>query len=300
MQKGNEDGTPRLAAEPRRSIIVKRLGSGQSSAQGDSPLSIANLRRKQLERNNMQLALSRQRVAAERNRLKKNWHSEVEANLMLRQANCQLQTRLRLLEERVQKLEAASAQQAEAQLIADRETVAASRVSAAAAAAAAATAASAAAASSPVSTVSDGQSDTSSAVPSPEPQSVVESANITEIADWFSSHVSASAEGSPQLTGSPSSAAVLFATGPRTSEPELELDQASPQPHDLSIVPPDGYSGRSRRRAALAASTNLTEPGLHSKMTQGMRKRNQLPGRRGAYDDAWSADAASYMVHKEA
>jgi hypothetical protein len=291
-------------AAPRRNIIVKRLVSGHGQA--SSPLSMSNLRRKQLEKNNMQLALSRQRLAAERNRLKQDWRNEIEANLMLRQANGQLQSRLSQLEARVQKLEAASAQHAEAQLLADREAVAASRAAAAAAgfAAAANAAAAAGTMTSPASTlrVSGSESDNSTVVASPGTQRSAVSAgsNGTQaVQDCFTAQGSPTTDSMPQSERSPARSPSLFTTPPRVSVREPEPELFSPQAHDLTIVPPDGYAGRSRRRAALAASTNLVEPGLHSKMTQGMRKRNQLRARPGAYDDTWSADAASYMAHKD-
>lgn len=288
-------------AAPRRNIIVKRLVSGHGQA--SSPLSMSNLRRKQLEKNNMQLALSRQRLAAERNRLKQDWRNEIEANLMLRQANCQLQSRLSQLEARVQKLEAASAQHAEAQLLADREAVAASRA-AAAAAAVAATANAAGTMSSPASTlrVSGSESDNSTVVASPGTRRSAVSAGsngMQAVQDWFTAQGSPTTDSMPQSERSQARSPSLFTTPPRVSVREPEPELFSPQAHDLTIVPPDGYAGRSRRRAALAASTNLVEPGLHSKMTQGMRKRNQLRARPGAYDDTWSADAASYMAHKD-
>ena len=265
----------------------------------------------------MQLAQSRQRLAAERNRLKQDWRSEVETNLMLRTTNCQLQTRLSQLEDRVQKLEAQSAQFAAAQLLADREAVAASRAAAAASASASAASASASAESastasasaaseeikaSPVSAVSSSESYSSRASPGLQHSAgSAGSKGAQQVEDWFSAQFSPNTIGTPRSDDSVSRSAALFATPPRVPEPEPAVEHFSPlQAHDLSIVPPYGYAGRTRRRAALAASTNLVEPGLHSKMTQGMRKRNQLPARLGAYDDTWNSDAASYMAHKEA
>ena len=291
---GGAAGSP--GAAPRRNIIVKRLVSGHG--QVSSPLSMANLRRQQLERNNMQLALSRQRLAAERNRLKQDWRNEIEANVMLRQANCQLQSRLSQLEVRVQKLEAMSAQHAEAQLLADREAVAASRAAAAAAAVAATT--SGPAASTARVSGSDSGSNTAVASPRTQQRSTVSagSSGIQAVQDWFTAKGSPAGDSMLQPEQSPARSPVLFTTPPRVSALDTEPELYRTQAHDLTIVPPDGYAGRSRRRAALAASTNLVEPGLHRKMTQGMRKRNQLRTRPGAYDDTWSADAASYMAHK--
>jgi regulator of replication initiation timing len=277
------DSLAAAAPPARRSIIVSRAGNQAS------PSSMTNLRRKQLERNNMQLAMSRQRLAAERNRLKTDLRNEVEANLVLRQTNCKLQTRLSALEERVKKLEVLSTQHTHAQLLADKEAVAASRAAAAEAAAAIR---------SPASTVSGAESDSpSTAVEwSRAETSTVNAAStgIEEVQDWFNAEVV-----TPQADSSASRVALLFTTPPRGSASEPEPECFSPQAHDLTILPPNGYAGRSRRRAALTASTNLVEPGLQSKMTQGMRKRNQLPARLGKYDDTWSADAASYMVHKK-
>ena len=69
------------------------------------------------------------------------------------------------------------------------------------------------------------------------------------------------------------------------------------QRKDARIVPAQGVSSRPRRQAALTASTNLSEPKLNGKMTQGMRQRKQLKAAKpGAYEDTWSADAASYMA----
>jgi hypothetical protein len=287
MQGDDGEGAPDAAAVPRRSIIVRRIGN-----QASSPSSMSNLRRKQLERNNMQLALSRQRLAAERNKLKHDWKNEVEANLILRQTNCTLQARLSKLEARVIKLETLSAQQTEAQLLADREAVAASRAAAAAAATF-----------SPASAGASDETDSPSTAVELSGAETSEvsatSTGIDELQDWFNAEVGPSTGGTPQAGASASHVALLCTTPPRVSTPEPEPQCFSPQAHDLTVVPPNGYAGRSRRRAALAASTNLVEPGLHSKMTQGMRKRNQLPAHPGKYDDTWSADAASYMAHKK-
>ena len=81
------------------------------------------------------------------------------------------------------------------------------------------------------------------------------------------------------------------------SEPELEYSNLAPKPG--RVVPAQGIaSSRPRRKAALTASTNLSEPKLNGKMTQGMRQRKQLKGAKaaGAYEDTWSGNAASYMA----
>ena len=72
----------------------------------------------------------------------------------------------------------------------------------------------------------------------------------------------------------------------------------SPQGHDLSVVPPQGYAARPRRRAALAAATNLHEPGLQSKMTQGMRERKQLRALRALQHLPQEVESLLTLKHK--
>ena len=304
------------AAPPRRSatLIVRRAGhaAAKAEARDGSPLSIADLRRVQLEKNNRQLALSRQRLAAEKSRLKSDLGTEVEANVMLRQTNCQLLARMGKLEERMAKLEALAEQHAQAQLLADREAVAASRAAAAAVAVAATAAAAAAATPTPTPTPApDSESDASTVVASPaahdSPARSGPSAAAREVESWLSDDTPQSPVGSAAPSSVVDFDHVTTPTRLRGAEPEPEVDGMnihspqellSPQGHDLSVVPPQGYAARPRRRAALTAATNLHEPGLQSKMTQGMRERKQLRARPGAYEDTWSANAESYMEHK--
>ena len=286
----------------------QRQGEGGADLLG--PLQEARRRNGQLERNNLNLAKARERALRERELLKKQWRSEAATNARLRSMNRQMAEKVEQLELRVERLEAAQREQQERweqrdlheheqqeweQRDAEHEPAKAATVSFAASAAGA----------------DEHELRTESSVAS-DGDGINTSGSLREVQQWFeglsephrellSESPAADENREPiEVVESPVVARLQDAADNvedcrqklQDAEDGLHIAAAlamASSPH--APVSPVPQRGRSRRKAALEASTNLLEPSIRQRMTQGMRERGELSGmlrhRPGTYHDTW-------------
>ena len=288
-----------VGARPSRAAVQSQQAHGASpQRQGEGgadllgPLQEARRRNGQLERNNLNLAKARERALRERELLKKQWRSEAATNARLRSMNRQMAEKIEQLELRVERLEAAQREQQERweQLdLHEHAPAEAGTVSFAASAAGAdehehelRTEASVASDGDGINTSGslrevqqwfEGLSESPAADENREPIEVVESPAVARLHDAADNVEDCMQKLQDAEDGLHIAAALAMASSPHAP---------------VSPVP---QRGRSRRKAALEASTNLLEPSIRQRMTQGMRQRGELSGmlrhRPGTYHDTW-------------
>ena len=284
-----------VGARPSRAAVQSQQAHGASpQREGGAdllgPLQEARRRNGQLERNNLNLAKARERALRERELLKKQWRSEAATNARLRSMNRQMAEKIEQLELRVERLEAAQREQQERweQLdLHEHAPAEAGTVSFAASAAGA----------------DEHELRTEASVAS-DGDGINTSGSLREVQQWFeglSESPAADENREPiEVVESPAVARLQDAADNvedcrqklQDAEDGLHIAAAlamASSPH--APVSPVPQRGRSRRKAALEASTNLLEPSIRQRMTQGMRERGELSGmlrhRPGTYHDTW-------------
>ena len=284
-----------VGARPSRAAVQSQQAHGASpQREGGAdllgPLQEARRRNGQLERNNLNLAKARERALRERELLKKQWRSEAATNARLRSMNRQMAEKIEQLELRVERLEAAQREQQERweqRNLHEHAPAKAATVSFTASTAGA-----------------DEHELRTEASVSSDGDGINTSGSLREVQQWFeglSESPAADENREPiEVVESPAVARLQDAADNvedcmqklQDAEDGLHIAAAlamASSPH--APVSPVPQRGRSRRKAALEASTNLLEPSIRQRMTQGMRQRGELSGmlrhRPGTYHDTW-------------